>query len=49
MQKLAANPTIHSDCPRNFMHITTNPLAKVGDFIDKRNLDRQKRVGSVLD
>src|SRR5262249_41269760 len=49
VQKFRANPVVESDAARDFLHVGSHFLGKVGNFVDKGYLGGQKRVGSVLD
>src|SRR5437762_9734507 len=49
MQELASDSSIHANGARYLMHVATNFLAEVSNFVDEGNLGCQKSVGRVLD
>jgi hypothetical protein len=40
MQKFGADAIIETDTARDFLHVSTYLLAKIGNLVDKRNLGR---------
>jgi hypothetical protein len=48
MKKLTADPLVHPDGACNVMHVATDLLAQVRDFVDEGNLRRKEGIGGVL-
>ena len=49
MKKLAADPAIHANSASDLMHVTTDSLAQIRDFINERNFRGQKSVRRIFD
>ena len=49
VEKIAADPAIHADAVRDFFDVRAARFADGGDGVDVGNLQREERIGGVLD
>src|SRR6185436_4356136 len=48
MKKLASDSFVHTNRTCNVVHVATNLLAQVCDFVNERDFRREKRIGRVF-
>ncbi len=49
MQELAADAVVRADAARHFLHVGTDLLAEIGNFVDEGDLHREEGIARVLD